>query len=245
MISQRSVLPIYGIDRREEARQGDVLLPGGVRPGRRQAEDGVRTNTWARPPRSTRRWPGAIAMPVGHAASGVRGGRGRLVRSCNGWGSPGSWMRWSVLVVRTPGPRSGPYLALAALNRLVDPRSKRSFADWWAGTAAERFTRIPAPAVLDHRRAWDATHGVSAEDLAEIERRIGAGDGHRVRAGHLRSGPGHDELRHVHRLPPTRRRRWPSGARPSRSAPICVWSVWGWSSPATAGSHCSVAYLPG
>ncbi|HET9654349.1 MAG TPA: IS1634 family transposase [Kineosporiaceae bacterium] len=95
---------------------------------------------------------------------------------------------WSVLdrlgvagiVDEVVGPRRsdagasvGTYLALAALNRLVDPRSKRSFADWWATTAAERFTRI-RPAVLDHRRAWDATHGVSAGDLAEIERRVGA-----------------------------------------------------------------------
>jgi transposase len=71
------------------------------------------------------------------------------------------------------GASVGTYLALAALNRLVDPRSKRSFADWWAATAAERFTRIRR-AVLDHRRAWDATHGVSTEDLAEIERRVGA-----------------------------------------------------------------------
>jgi transposase len=95
---------------------------------------------------------------------------------------------WSVLrrlgvagiVDEVVGPRRadagasvGTYLALAALNRLVDPRSKRSFADWWASTAADRFTRI-RPAALDHRRAWDATHGVSAADLAEIERRVSA-----------------------------------------------------------------------
>ncbi|MDQ1293996.1 MAG: hypothetical protein QG608_1879 [Actinomycetota bacterium] len=71
------------------------------------------------------------------------------------------------------GASVGTSLSLAALNRLVDPRSKRSFADWWASTAADRFTRI-RPAVLDHRRAWDATHRVSAEDLVEIERRAGA-----------------------------------------------------------------------
>jgi transposase len=71
------------------------------------------------------------------------------------------------------GASVGTYLALAALNRLVDPRSKRSFADWWATTAADRFTRIRAQ-VLDHRRAWDATRGVTAGHLAEIERRISA-----------------------------------------------------------------------
>lgn len=71
------------------------------------------------------------------------------------------------------GASVGTYLALAALNRLVDPCSKRSFADWWATTAADRFTRIRA-GVLDHRRAWDATHRVTAAHLAQIEQRVTA-----------------------------------------------------------------------
>src|SRR3974390_2242655 len=66
---------------------------------------------------------------------------------------------------------TGTYLALAALNRLVDPCSKRAFADWWKTTAADRFTKIPASA-LDHRRFWDAMHAVSVEQLEEISRRI-------------------------------------------------------------------------
>ena len=69
------------------------------------------------------------------------------------------------------GASVGTYLVLAALNRLADPCSKRGFADWWARTAAPRFTKIPA-AVLDHRRFWDAMHAVSLEDLEEISRRI-------------------------------------------------------------------------
>ena len=40
---------------------------------------------------------------------------------------------------------TGAYLALAALNRLVAPCSKLAFADWWKTTAADRFTKIPAP----------------------------------------------------------------------------------------------------
>ena len=47
---------------------------------------------------------------------------------------------------RPPGlPLSpGTYLALAALNRVVDPCSKRAFADWWRTTAADRFaTGLP------------------------------------------------------------------------------------------------------
>ena len=42
------------------------------------------------------------------------------------------------------GASAGTYLVLAALNRLVDPCSKRGFADWWKTTAADRFTKIGA-----------------------------------------------------------------------------------------------------
>jgi transposase len=69
------------------------------------------------------------------------------------------------------GASAGTYLVLAALNRLADPCSKRGLADWWAKTAAPRFTKIPA-SVLDHRRFWDAMHAVTLEQLAEISRRI-------------------------------------------------------------------------
>src|SRR6266704_2272649 len=70
---------------------------------------------------------------------------------------------------RPPGlPLSpGTYLALAALNRVVDPCSKRAFADWWRTTAADRFTKIAASA-LDHRRFGDAMHAVTLEQLEEI-----------------------------------------------------------------------------
>ena len=65
----------------------------------------------------------------------------------------------------------GTYLALAALNRVVDPCSKRGFAGWWRTTAADRFTKIPASA-LDHRRFWDAFHAVPLEALPRIEEKL-------------------------------------------------------------------------
>jgi transposase len=76
---------------------------------------------------------------------------------------------------RPPGlPLSpGTYLALAALNRVVDPCSKRGFADWWRTTAADRFTKIPVSA-LDHRRFWDAMHAVPLEALPRIEEKLAA-----------------------------------------------------------------------
>jgi transposase len=69
------------------------------------------------------------------------------------------------------GASVGTYLALATLNRVVAPCSKLGFTDWWATTAADRFTRIGAR-VLDHRRFWDAMTAVEVAQLAEIERRL-------------------------------------------------------------------------
>lgn len=72
------------------------------------------------------------------------------------------------------GASVGTYIALAALNRVVDPCSKLAFSDWWATTAGDRWLRLPA-AALDHRRFWDAMDAVGQAELEEIERRIVAG----------------------------------------------------------------------
>ena len=76
---------------------------------------------------------------------------------------------------RPPGlPLSpGTYLALAALNRVVDPCSKRAFTDWWRTTAADRFTKVPVSA-LDHRRFWDSMRAVPLEALPRIEEKLAA-----------------------------------------------------------------------
>ena len=67
----------------------------------------------------------------------------------------------------------GTYLALATVNRVVDPCSKLAFADWWEGTAGPRLVRPRLPgAATDHRRFWDAMDTLTDADLVEIERRI-------------------------------------------------------------------------
>jgi transposase len=66
------------------------------------------------------------------------------------------------------GVSVGTYLALAALNRVCDPRSKRAFGRWWATTALGRITKIPAGA-LDHRRFWEAMDRVGVEQLDQME----------------------------------------------------------------------------
>jgi transposase len=66
------------------------------------------------------------------------------------------------------GVTVGTYLALAALNRICDPRSKAGFADWYATTSLPRIVQIPAR-MLDHRRFWDAMDRVDLEKVEEIE----------------------------------------------------------------------------
>jgi transposase len=67
----------------------------------------------------------------------------------------------------------GTCLALATVNRIVDPCSKRAFADWWESTAGPRFARPRPPAgATDHRRFWDAMDTLDEQQLKEIERRL-------------------------------------------------------------------------
>jgi transposase len=72
------------------------------------------------------------------------------------------------------GASVGTYLALAVLNRVVDPCSKRAFADWWATTAGPRWVKLDEPA-LDHRRFWDAMDRLDAADLRAVESQIYGG----------------------------------------------------------------------
>ena len=65
----------------------------------------------------------------------------------------------------------GTYIALATLNRVVDPCSKLAFAEWWGRTAGDRWLGVSAGA-LDHRRFWEAMDAIGEQDLREIERRI-------------------------------------------------------------------------
>src|SRR5512132_603055 len=67
----------------------------------------------------------------------------------------------------------GTYLALAACNRVVAPRSKLAFAGWWQTTAGDRLVKLPA-AALDHRRFWDAMDTLQVRALRAAERAIAA-----------------------------------------------------------------------
>src|SRR6266571_1007766 len=69
------------------------------------------------------------------------------------------------------GASVGTYIALATLNRVVDPCSKLAFSDWWDKTACDRWLRL-SPGALDHRRFWEAMDAIDEARLQEIERRI-------------------------------------------------------------------------
>jgi transposase len=66
----------------------------------------------------------------------------------------------------------GSYLALVCANRIVDPCSKRAFADWWQTTAGGRWVKLD-PKALDHRRFWDAMDHLGPDELRVIEARLG------------------------------------------------------------------------
>ncbi|SRR5271166_3143712 len=65
----------------------------------------------------------------------------------------------------------GTYLALACANRIVDPCSKRGFADWWQTTAGPRWVKLERAAV-DHRRFWDAMDRLGEVQLRQVETRL-------------------------------------------------------------------------
>lgn len=70
------------------------------------------------------------------------------------------------------GASTGTYLTLACANRIVAPRAKLGFADWWAATAGSRWVKLGTNA-LDHRRIWDALDGLEETDLRRVETEIG------------------------------------------------------------------------
>src|SRR5271156_3155603 len=67
------------------------------------------------------------------------------------------------------GPSVGTYLLVAALNRIVEPRSKARIAGWFEGTVLRRLLDF-RPEQLTSQRFWNQMHRVSAEAIVAIER---------------------------------------------------------------------------
>lgn len=69
---------------------------------------------------------------------------------------------------RSQGLSTGEYLAIAAINRAMEPKSKRSLWDWFAGTVLLRHLPKASKASLSSQRFWDHMDRISAAMAAEI-----------------------------------------------------------------------------
>jgi transposase len=70
---------------------------------------------------------------------------------------------------RAQGLSVGQYLAIAVVNRVVCPRSKRKIGAWAAKTVLPRLIQGLAPKKLTSQRFWDHMDRVSAEAIEAIE----------------------------------------------------------------------------
>ena len=112
---------------------------------------------------------------------------------------------------RRQGLTTGQYLAIAAINRAISPRSKRSMWVWFSQTVLRRHMPSASEAALASQRFWDHMDSVTPEaaaamwkdllkgvidreqiDLSSILLSVGGGDDFpRFSAGARSLGPGH------------------------------------------------------
>jgi len=69
---------------------------------------------------------------------------------------------------RRQGLTTGQYLVIAAINRAISPRSKRSMWDWFSQTVLLRRLPSASPAALASQRFWDHMNALTAETVAAI-----------------------------------------------------------------------------
>jgi transposase len=69
---------------------------------------------------------------------------------------------------RRQGLTTGQYLAIAAINRAISPRSKRSMWDWFSETVLRRHLPAASPAALNSQRFWDHMDAVKPEAATAI-----------------------------------------------------------------------------
>jgi transposase len=162
----------YGKPGRQAARRAHLLLPGGVGPGGRQARIVAQQYLGSGEELAARLSSAGPGEPARtrHRAFGDLAAAWSVLRQ----------LEVTAIIDQIVGSRRadaaasvGTYLALAALNRVVAPRSKLAFAAWWQTTAGDRLVKLPA-AALDHRRFWDAMDALSVRALRAAERAIAA-----------------------------------------------------------------------
>lgn len=76
---------------------------------------------------------------------------------------------------RKQGLSVGEYLAVAAVNRAVEPASKRAMWDWFSQTTLRRALPDADQAALSSQRFWDHMSAIPAETVRVLWQRIVAG----------------------------------------------------------------------
>ena len=72
---------------------------------------------------------------------------------------------------RDQGPTIGQFIALAAINRAVDPKSKVKIGPWYQKTILQRIFKHPASA-FSSQRFWDAMDTIDTHRIRRIEQEI-------------------------------------------------------------------------
>jgi transposase len=72
---------------------------------------------------------------------------------------------------RAQGPSVGQYLAMAVVNRVVCPKSKRKIGPWLAKTILPRLTGV-RPKQLTSQRFWDHMDRISLEAIEALETKL-------------------------------------------------------------------------
>ncbi|MGH9341502.1 MAG: IS1634 family transposase [Acidobacteriota bacterium] len=73
---------------------------------------------------------------------------------------------------RKQGMSTGEYLAVAAVNRAMQPRSKRSMREWFSQTTLLRHLPQGSAAALASQRFWDHMERIDADQAGEIWKRV-------------------------------------------------------------------------
>ena len=69
---------------------------------------------------------------------------------------------------RNQGLSTGQYLAIAAINRAIAPRSKRSMWEWFSQTTLLRHLPAASPATLTSQRFWDHMDRIDAKTATQL-----------------------------------------------------------------------------
>ncbi len=73
---------------------------------------------------------------------------------------------------RSQGLGTGQYIAIAAINRAICPKSKRSIWEWFSQTVLLRYLNLASKADLTSQRFWDHMHKIEGSTAISIWKNI-------------------------------------------------------------------------